>query len=829
MKIAPRLLLGYASLASLVVVVGCVGYRAVLGVGNHFDRALNRTQPVLSALQDIRFVAARLLIDLEAQQHSLGGSKAPITAAGNDSRTRPSADFSMLDVTLARYQGMVRLYFPEEAATSTSIGQKAHRLKSTAVAFLAIPPGQTRERHEKFDQLRFVLVELLDIVNEATEREYEEFSAYQRDVANEVAAQSNTVILITAASFLAALILGFLLSRRLSRPIVEMRDAAARVGIGHVDARVEVEPSNGELADLAQAFNAMSDRLSRTMVSRDYVSNIVDSMAEALVVVDGAGIIRRYNRAMGALACCPAGAELVGTSLAGMFVESDRLRSLLSEARNGDRIELDMRTSAGGVLQVSLTAASVRGSAADERADTVVLIQDISQRRKHEDRLAYLANYDVLTGLPNRVLTLDLLRQSLSRLPWSARYAVVMLCDLDRFKLVNDTLGHATGDVLLQRVAERLKASVRPGDVVARVSGDEFLLVLNEVGRIEDIGYLAQKFIDELRRPIQIGPNELFVSASIGVCVAPDDGTVAENLLKQADLAMYAAKGAGKNGYRFYSESMSTRSQQRLELEVALRKALLEGDCLLVHYQPQTSIDGTLFGLEALVRWKHPLLGLIAPARFLPMAAEVGLIATIDEKVLSAACRDLRLWRDAGHDDLRIAVNVSDQFFRRADLIEFVQNALDTAGLPPDALELELTESVIMDDIEQAVATLKRLRELGVSLSIDDFGTGYSSLAQLKRCPIRLLKIDRSFITNLAGNRGDAAITEAIVALSHKFGIDVLAEGVETPEQLAMLKACGCDAIQGYLMSPPVAASAVPALIATLRDRADVGLQASLT
>jgi diguanylate cyclase (GGDEF)-like protein len=399
---------------------------------------------------------------------------------------------------------------------------------------------------------------------------------------------------------------------------------------------------------------------------------------------------------------------------------------------------------------------------------------------------------------------LEHLRNSLARLPWKNQHVGVLFCDIDRFKFVNDSLGHSVGDVLLQRIADRMKDVLRPGDVIGRWAGDEFVVLLEDIADAAHVDVIAAKIVSQLRDSVQIGPHELHVSMSVGIACAPGDGLDADDLIKDADLAMYAAKEAGKNQCRRYQPIMRERTVLRLQLEHALRSAINTPDQLKVHYQAQQNMDGSLIGFEALVRWQHPELGLISPAQFLPAAEEAGLMAALDESVMGMALAQLRSLHDAGWPDLRMAVNLSNQTFQRKDLVQMVARVMDASGLTGDAVELELTEEVVMGNVGTAVATMEQLCALGVQLSIDDFGTGYSSLSQLKRCPIRMLKIDRSFIIEVTHDESDRAITDAIIALSHKLGVLVIAEGVETQAQFDLLRQSGCDAIQGYLLSKPL-------------------------
>ncbi|MDD5329996.1 MAG: EAL domain-containing protein [Sulfuricella sp.] len=439
----------------------------------------------------------------------------------------------------------------------------------------------------------------------------------------------------------------------------------------------------------------------------------------------------------------------------------------------------------------------------------VGMMEDISERKLAESTIRRLAFYDPLTDLPNR----RLMRERLERaIIWSRReesLTALLYIDLDRFKTVNDTLGHGIGDALLKAVSARLAHCVREEDTIARLGGDEFAVVLGNVHGSEEAATVAEKIIEIMEAPFPLGGHEVFASASIGISLYPTDSTNLDTLLKNADIALYQAKDLGRNTFQFYSESVNTLAMERLELEIGLRKAVERGE-LYLEYQPQLDLaNGEIVGLEALARWRHPTLGSIPPAKFIPLAEETRLIVPIGEWLLRAACNQLRAWHDAGFGHLSVAVNLSAVQFRQKGLLETVARALDEAGIPPGKLELEITESILMSNTGETIATLNGLSGLGVRLSIDDFGTGYSSLGYLKRFPVSTLKIDRSFVRDITVDPDDRAIAEAVIALARSLKLWVIAEGVETQAQLEILRQLDCDGIQGYLISRPMAADKV--------------------
>jgi diguanylate cyclase (GGDEF)-like protein len=427
------------------------------------------------------------------------------------------------------------------------------------------------------------------------------------------------------------------------------------------------------------------------------------------------------------------------------------------------------------------------------------------------DKLKHQATHDALTGLPNRSLLEDRLKQAISYADRFNRMVTVVFIDLDGFKLINDSLGHQTGDDLLKVIAERMLTCVRSVDTVVRLGGDEFVIVLPEQG--EAIIPTLQRIQQAIAQPVLLGSQTLQVSGSIGLAIYPADGADAATLLMNADAAMYRAKELGRNNYQFYAAELNSRIHEKLAMQEGLRDAVARSEFQLL-YQPKVDLhSGKVIGIEALIRWHHPVRGMVPPAQFIPIAEETGLIVPIGEWVLRTACKQNKAWQDAGMPAISVSVNVSARQFKEKDLVRRVAHALEESGLGAQYLELELTESLIMQDIESALKTMRALQAMGVQISIDDFGTGYSSLSALKTFPIVRLKIDKAFVDGVASNEDDKAIARAVISMGHQLNLKIIAEGVETEQQLAFLRANNCDEMQGYLFSQPVTAENIPALL----------------
>ncbi|WP_159881389.1 putative bifunctional diguanylate cyclase/phosphodiesterase [Paenibacillus puerhi] len=433
-------------------------------------------------------------------------------------------------------------------------------------------------------------------------------------------------------------------------------------------------------------------------------------------------------------------------------------------------------------------------------------IRAVNERKRAEEKIQHMAYHDALTNLPNRLMFDEKLKACFSDAERNGSAMAVIFFDLDRFKVINDTLGHHVGDQLLQRLAQKLQGYVHDKDIVARFGGDEFIILLTNIAHPDEAAHFAAGIPELLKEPFIIEGQELFVTASIGISLYPHDGIEVDTLLKNADIAMYRSKEKGGNSFHYYHPDMNKRSMHRLNLEIHLRKAL-ERKEFAVYYQPIVDLkNGSVFGMEALVRWHHPEWGMVSPGEFIPLAEETGLIVPIGNWVLRQACRQNREWQRLGYAPLVVSVNISAIQFHQMNFVQIVVDALQESGLAPDLLCLEITENIAMNNVPYILDTMHKLKELGVRISIDDFGTGYSSLSYLKRFRVHTLKIDQSFIRDVTSDEDNAAIVTALIAMSHRLKIKSLAEGVETQDQLEFLISQGCDEIQGYVFSKPMPA-----------------------
>jgi len=632
-----------------------------------------------------------------------------------------------------------------------------------------------------------------------------------------------TIFFVIALNLVVAIVLGFVLfvasKKTILDPIVELGHAANRLAKADLSAHVNIK-TTGEIRMLVDSFNQMAEDLQRTTVSKEFVSNIIKSMNDALIVVSPEDRILNVNGATCRLLGYEEG-ELVGRPFEIIFYEElsvtvgERDLSAMSVTGTCEKVYL---TKDGRKIPVAFSTSAMNDTDG-KLLGLICMAQDITERKRAERQIAHMAYHDSLTNLPNRKLFQDRLDLAIAQSERHQWILALLFLDLDNFKLINDSFGHSVGDLILKEAAERLKQSMRKSDslarylveddstlTVARFGGDEFAIILPKIKNAEDAANVAGRLLATMAKPFYLENHEIFVGASIGITVYPFDGTDSDTMLKNADSAMYHAKSQMKNNYQFYKQSMNEAAFKKLSLENSLRRALERKEFLL-YYQPQMNLmTGQIIGMEALIRWEDPEKGMVLPAEFISLAEETGLILPIGRWVLQTACSQNKAWQTAGLSPVCISVNLSSQQFKQLSIMKDITSALRDSGLDPKYLMLEITESILMQNTDAIVALLHELNEMGLRISMDDFGTGYSSLNYLRRLPLFSIKIDRSFVKDINTNPDDVTIAKAVIAMAHSLKLNVVAEGVETKEQMIFLQELGCDEMQGYLLSRPVPA-----------------------
>lgn len=694
-------------------------------------------------------------------------------------------------------------------AAGTELFQHIRRIRDGKIAYSWLDPGSDTPR-DKLMHFRF-LPELGWIVAS---------SSYLDEVYAPLRTLRTIILVAVLLTLLLTLPLSYSLGISISRPLTALMARMRDADRGDLSVRAD-ENARGEVGALSTHFNRYMDRLEdfrdelrgeideRTRAEQRLrlYEKVFENALEGISITDKSGVMVAVNPAFTTITGFTP-EEVIGKNP--RVLKSDRhAQEFYGEmwttlkARGAWHGEIWNRRKNGESYPEILSISAIRDDDG-EIANYVAVFHDISDMKHKEEQLAHHLYHDGLTGLPNRVLVLDRLNMAISHANRTGTKVAILFLDLDNFKKINDSLGHAQGDTLLKAVAERLVALYRDEDTVARQGGDEFLVVVVDVHEEREVVDLAEGLLRVFEEPFVLKGQELFITPSIGVTLYPDDGQDAASLVKNADMAMYQSKAKGRNGYFFFTQQMSERIAQRLTLESDMRHALKERE-FTVYFQPKVDLaSGEVSGLEALVRWVKPDGTIVSPEDFIPMAEETGLIVPLGEFVLDASCKAMQVLEGVGCSALSVAVNLSPIQFGQEDLVDMVVANLERNGLPASRLEFEITESTLMTDVHSSVAKLNRLVELGITISIDDFGTGYSSLYYLKNFPIATLKIDRSFIRDITEDESDAKIVETVVLMARNMGIGVVAEGVETKEQLDLLRAFGCATVQGFYYSRPL-------------------------
>lgn len=671
-----------------------------------------------------------------------------------------------------------------------------------------------REVHEAIvtdrlsDEREAAFLQRIDQINLASGTLQRAFSAQLGQSAREISGLIITAIVSIASILLgAALWFSWRLSREFHANIRNLRNATIKVAKGDLDHRAQVN-SLDELGELTMVFNSMIEqRLGAEQELRaatEFREKIMNNVSNGIYLIDMEGRFVMVNRRF----CSMTGyaeSELLGQRFEVLFPNERiaELRRIFDEIINqgalAERLEAPLLCQDKQVITVCYSSAPFYNDG--KIIGVVGAAEDVTERKLHDARIARLANYDTLTGLPNRNLLNDRIGQAVSRASLDGTRVALLYMDLDGFKFINDSCGHAVGDELLKQVARKIQGCISNEDTVARLGGDEFVAMLCDLDDEADALDVSSKILRSFADPIIVDERTLHVTTSIGVSFYPRDGRDPDTLLKYADIAMYRAKDAGRNCMKPFQADMAANAEQRAELEAAIREALDHNDFEL-HYQPQFDLkSGEICSAEALIRWRHAKLGVIPPTKFIPLAEETGLILQIGDWALRAACRELKTWHQMGHTDLSVAVNISSHQFQQPGFVSLVKGLIDETGVSPASLHLELTEGVMLRDSKAIIEVLKQLKDIGVVMALDDFGTGYSSLAYLRRFPIDIIKIDQSFVLDLIANPEAASIVRAIIAMAGSLNMKTVAEGVETKQQLDFLASHGCDVIQGFYLS----------------------------
>lgn len=612
--------------------------------------------------------------------------------------------------------------------------------------------------------------------------------------------------------------------RSFTAPVLKLQRAMSEMQKnGDLSQRVDIR-SNDEIGKMARVFNAMAESLQKNVLRMrenerqlSLSAQVFMNSSEAILISDANNNIMQVNRAFTELTGYTA-EEVIGKNpriLKSGQQDSDFYRKMWESLnRTGSwQGELMDRRKDGEIYPKWMSINQVR-NAQGRVTNYIALFSDITERKASYERIQYLAHYDALTHLPNRTLLNDRIDHAIADARRYQKKIAILFLDLDRFKNVNDSMGHHAGDLLLQTVAERLKGSTRESDTVSRLGGDEFVILLNGIEDENDAVSVAHKVIRVLSIPIPLEGSEVNIGASLGISIYPENGTDSATLIKNADAAMYHAKENGRNQFQFFSPSMNEKAYEQIAIENDLRRALRNQEFFL-QYQPQVDLaSGAIVGVEALIRWRHPEHGLVSPGRFIPIAEECGLIVPIGEWVLNTACAQIKQWQDQNIAHIPVAVNLSAMQFRQTNILATIAKALDSTGLNPAYLELEITEGVTMNNVEETVHIMNQIKDMGVMISIDDFGTGYSSLSYLKRFPLDKLKVDQSFMQDITTDANNAAIVRTIIGMGHSLRLNVIAEGVETSLQYEWLQQANCNEAQGNYISPPLNAKDLAVWIA---------------
>jgi len=812
MKLGPKITLGYVLSAFLVIIVAVINYQASERIEQQQETLVGTVMPNLQAIHEVEVRGLRIVAITSELiwMHARDINAFDPEEWGEELAELQNDGIWPYDAAITRYREVSQASAPHEIVFVETIESWGRQLKATSLKMLEMETtGSELERlNELREELEKIEQGFLLSIESAKAHESQELKLETENLQQELKDDKQNIIFGSSIAVVIVILFGMVLARSVSRPIIELKNAAVALGQGDLNARVKIR-SKDEVGTLADSFNAMADELGMAAA-------VFENTSEAVLITDTNATIVAVNKAFEYITGYQE-QEVVGRNP--RLIKSNRhdetfYQQMWSEMLDAGmwRGEIWNRRKNGEVFPVWQSIRAIQNEAGDV-SHYVSVFSDISTLKQSQEKLDYLAYHDPLTSLPNRLLFEDRLEQALKHAKRDKHEVALLILDLDRFKNINDSLGHPVGDALLVEIAKRLGGLVRQEDTVARLGGDEFVVILERTEKPVDGAVLAQKILDAFHASIVAEGHELLVTLSIGISQYPIDGEDVPTLVKNGDAALYRAKEEGRNCFKFYTSELTSKISERLAMETALRGAL-KAEQLMLYYQPVVSLQsGKITAVEALLRWNHPQHGLVLPDRFIALAEDTGLILPIGAWVMQQACQQARIWLDKGYDLERIAVNVSGLQIQRGKFVDIVTQALQNAGLEGRHLELEVTENVIMRNTEKAIAVLNQLKEMGVQVAIDDFGTGYSSLSYLKQLPIDKLKIDQSFVRDIPADANDKAIARAVRALAKSLKLKVVAEGIESSKQAAFLKRLGCDEGQGYLYSPPVTADELELLL----------------
>lgn len=807
MKILHKMLIGYLLIALIAAMTGLFGSWGVKRLNRNFTEVSDEILPLQMSLDSLRY-AGMLIVSSTLELTFEPFDQLASEKEKQEESAQLQEGYELYDASMRSCRAMMESV-PTEEPILREIEASGLALKSASQKFLGATKrrADSRTLYEARSEFEHAERLFLATVTKASDEEKRELALSKGNVGQGLRWSFILLPTLSILALILAIFVGTRISSSISRRLESLRQGLNQVKTGNLTAPRLIDNSSDEIADLSASFNRMVEELrdSKENLSSTthFLDRIIHSMADALLVITPEGAILSANQTAETMLDC-AREELTARSLLDFFAAEQEGKELLTGVvKEGviKEFETSFTTASGTLVPVSISSSLIESTPG--YTNIVCIAHDMTKRKLAESKIKNLAYFDQLTGLANRTLLHDRLSQSMAGAKREGGMLALFVFDLDRFKDVNDTLGHSCGDILLQVVADRVTGIVRKSDTFARIGGDEFALLCNAVHNEESVALVANKLLQLFTSPFYVQDNELYISASLGIVLFPNDGEDLSSLFKNADLALYEAKEQGRNTFRFFSEEMNQRAQYRSHLETRLRRAVQLEEFYLA-FQPQIDLkNGRLFGVEALIRWNDPELGQVPPSLFIPVAEQTGMIRPIGDWLLRRVCSVLKRWNSAGFTPVRMAVNVSACQLQYG-FIDEVLRVIGESSVDPALLELEMTETMLMNNPRESAEFLQRLKQHKIHISVDDFGTGYSSLSYLKDFPIDRLKIDRSFISNIIADSDSATIVNAVISLGHSLGLKVLAEGVERPDELEYLMGLGCDEAQGYLLGYPM-------------------------